>query len=354
MKSPEEILEGLEAEQADEIAARANYRNLRTKRAQARQIRELNELVESLEQDIATLESLRPKPRPIKPLAPVKRARGGKLPAAFVALASDWHTCEIVKKSQTNGRNEHNKEIGIERAWRWARGLVRLCRDEQQRADVKTLVIWLGGDFLVNDGLHYKSERHVAMSPLDEARIIRDLLHDIIAFIRAEIPDVRIVIVTSWGNHDRSTERMLPGLSGEYSYIQHVYKDLQAMFAKDRTIEFRISESETICEDIHGYRIVFHHGHGIKYKGGVGGLGIPLLKKANVVLRKHNARTFCIGHHHQRGMYEGGTAFSNGSLVGTNGLVEDWMLVDEDPAQVAFLIDLERQEIANYYAIWGT
>ncbi len=352
-KSAAEMLAEAEAEAANQIASRAAHRHRRTVADLRAENRELHATIDALEDDIATLEALRAKPPKPKVMSPAKRTRGGKLPAAFVALASDWHTCEIVTAKQTGGRNVHNQEIGTERAWRWAKGLVRMCKDEQARADVRTLVVWWGGDFLVNDGLHYKSERACLLGPADEAAASRDLLAQIIHYLRAELDVPRIVMPTSWGNHDRTTEKIVPGHAGDYSHMQRVYRDLASWFAADRSIEFRIAESEWQTIDVHGYPLLFHHGHAIRYGGGVGGLAVPLLRQLGRLRSDYDFRTLCVGHFHQRGMYQGGAAFSNGSLVGPNGYSMDMGLPSEAPSQVAFLIDLERREISNYFAIWG-
>lgn len=354
MSGADSLLEEADQAAADRASLRASHRNRRTVADLKAENRELHSQIDGLEEDIAILEALRAPPGRLKEMAPAKRKRGGKLPAAFVALASDWHTCEIVSARQTGGRNTHDQAIGTERAWRWAHGLVRMCKDEQARADVQTLVVWLGGDFLVNDGLHYKSERSCDLSPPDEARFIRDLLAQIITYLRAELDVPRIVIPTSWGNHDRSTPKMLAGQAGDYSHIQPVYRDLAAWFAGDKTIEFRIADAEWQRVDVHGFPLLFHHGHAIRTSGGVGGLSVPLLRSMGRLKSDYGFRSLCIGHHHQRGMYQGGAAFSNGSLVGPNGYSIALGLPSEAPSQVAFLIDLERMDVANYYAIWGS
>lgn len=353
MSAGDDLVEEVEREEVRAVFARAEHRNRRIVSDLKAENRELHGIVDALERDIATLEALRPKPPKLKVMRPIKRVRGGKLPAAFVALASDWHTCEIVTAKQTGGRNVHDQHIGTERAWRWARGLVRMCKDEQARADVRTLVVWLGGDALVNDGLHYKSERACDLSPPDEARFVRDLLAQIITYLRVELDVPRIVIPTSWGNHDRTTAKMIPGHGGDYSYMQAVYRDLAAWFAADPSLEFRIAESEWSTLDVHGYGLLFHHGHALRYGGGVGGLAVPLLRTMGRLHSDYDFDTLCIGHFHQRGMYQGGSAFSNGSLVGPNGYSMDLGMPSEAPAQVAFLVDLERREVSNYFAIWG-
>lgn len=353
----ERLVEAAEAEEHNARLVAQSRRERQTRRTIAdlkSEIRELHEDVDHLQETIATLEALQVKPRKPKEMRRVRKSKGGKLPSAFVALASDWHTFEVVSARQTGGINEHNGEIGIERAWRWARHLVKMVKREQETCDVQSLVCWLGGDFLVNDGLHYKSERSCDLSPPDEAREIRDLLAQIIGYLRSELDVPRMVLPTSWGNHDRSSLKMVPGHAGDYSHIQPVYRDLAAWFAADSSIEFRIAEAEWQAVDVHGYPLLFHHGHAVRYGGGVGGLAVPLLRHVGRLKSDYAFRTLSIGHHHQRGMYQGGVAFTNGSLVGPNGYSRDLGLPSEAPAQVAYTIDLDRLEIANYYVIWGT
>jgi len=347
------LLAEAEQEEAERVSARAVHRNRRTIADLRREIRELHRELDEREEDIATLEALRDKPTKAKRLRPQKRKRDGKQPAAFVALASDWHTCEVVSLKQTGGINEHSQEIGEERAWRWANALVKMVKREQLTTEVHSLVLWLGGDFLVNDGLHYKSERACDLSPPDEAQFIRNMLAELIGFIRAELDVPHIVIPTSWGNHDRSTIKMVPGHAGDYSHIQPVYRDLAAWFAADSSIDFHISDAEWLELDVHGYPMLFHHGHAIRYGGGVGGLAVPLLRQMGRLHSDYDFKTLNVGHFHQRGVFQGGTAFCNGSLVGPNGYSRDHGMPSEKPAQVAYTLDLERMDIGNVYTLWG-
>lgn len=301
----------------------------------------------------AVLEELRSsKPPKLKAMKARKRQKAGKLPASFVALASDWHTCEVVTKKRTGGINEHNVEIGHERAWEWAKGVVTMLEREMQTCDIETFVLWLGGDFLVNDGMHYKSERATLQSPTQEARIMRDLLGQIIQFFRNTLDVPRIVIPTSFGNHDRTTMKMVPGHGADYSHAQEVYYDLRDWFAiSDPSIEFRIAEADYDVVDVHGFKILFHHGHEVNYGGGHSGLAIPISKTVAALQKDYAFDTLCIGHFHTRGIYP--RALTNGSLVGPNGYSRTKKFASEPPAQVAFVVDHSRQAIANYYAIWG-
>jgi hypothetical protein len=348
----DDALDEVEEEVSDQSAARARHRNRRTIADLRSELRELNREIDSLEELVATLEALKPKPPKPKALkVPPRRKKSAKRPGAFVALASDWHTCEVVTAAQSGG-NVHDQAIGEERAWKWARSLVSLVKREQASTDLQSVVAWLGGDFLVNDGLHMKSERACHLSPPDEAQFIRDLLAQILTYLRAEL-DVPLVVPTSWGNHDRSTPKMVAGHAGDYSHMQPVYRDLASWFASDDSVQFYVAQAEFLPLDLHGYKLLFHHGHAIRYGGGVGGLAVPFLRAAGRLRSDYDFRTLCIGHHHQRNVFQGGLGIANGSLVGPNGYSRDMGLPSEPPAQVAFAVDLERFEVANTYTIWG-
>lgn len=354
--SVDDILEQADVSQAQAERIKARQRAEKAKRT-VRDLRAELKVVNlelDLERDkVAVLEELQsPIPKPKAMRRRRKRKKGEKLPATFVAMASDWHTCELVTKKQTGGYNEHNVEIGIERAWRWADGVVSVLQREQSTCDIETFVLWLGGDFLVNDGMHYKSERATLQTPTQETRIARDLLGEIIQYFRDRLDVPRIVIPTSYGNHDRTTIKMVPGHAADYSHMQEAYRDLASWFGlQEESIEFRIAESDFDLIDVHGYKIMFHHGHGIRYGGGHSGLAIPISKKIASLQKNYEFDVACFGHYHQWGMYP--KALMNGSLVGYNGFAEFHSFAKEQPAQMAFLIDHELQQVANYYKIWG-
>ena len=352
----DEILQDADVNQAQNERIKARQRaehQRRTIRDLQAELKIVNLELDQQRDKVAALEELRspvPKPKALKKRK--KKKAGDKMPASFVALASDWHTCELVHLHQTNGSNEHNEEIGIERAWKWADGVATMLERELMTCDIETFVLWLGGDFLVNDGMRYKAELATRHTPFQETRIVRDLLGEIIQYFRSRLDVPRIVIPTSFGNHDRSTPLMLPGHAADYSHIQEAYRDLASWFAtSDDTIEFRIAESDYDIVDIHGYRILFHHGHEVNFGGGHSGLAIPISKTIASLQKDHVFDVACFGHYHQWGMFP--MAMMNGSLVGANGYSKTKKFATELPAQMAFLIDHRRQQIANFYKIWG-
>ena len=352
MANSRDVADELEA-LVDEVDAEATARQLYQLRDRNRRLskenRDLSATLDALSGRVAVLEELRADPPKVKVKRPRKRAKDA---ASFVALFSDWHTHEIVTPSRSYG-NEHNSEIGHERAWECARGVVALCKREQQTRSVERLVVWLGGDFLTNDDMHYKSERVVDISPHAEARASRDLLAQILGYFRAELDVPEIVVPTSVGNHGRSTQRMVDGQAVDYSFEQDIYLDLESWFAADPSFRFEVADAEWYVCDVGGYRLLFHHGHSIGYGSGLAGLAYPLRKAIASQSVNLEFETLCIGHYHQMGIYHGSKAITNGSLVGMNNWGAAKKFAGERPAQAAFVIDHAVQQIANFYWVWG-
>jgi hypothetical protein len=88
-------------------------------------------------------------------------------------------------------------------------------------------------------------------------------------------------------------------------------------------------------------RIRFHHGDGLKYQGGVGGLTIPV-EKAISAWNKSPARADLdiFGHWHTA--QQSRAWVSNGSLIGYNAYAVSIKASFEPPAQTYFLLDKKR------------
>jgi hypothetical protein len=69
---------------------------------------------------------------------------------------------------------------------------------------------------------------------------------------------------------------------------------------------------------IYDVTVRFHHGHSIRYAGGVGGIYIPTNKAIAQWNKGRHADLDVFGHFHQ--LRDGGNFICNGSLIGYNGL----------------------------------
>jgi hypothetical protein len=96
----------------------------------------------------------------------------------------------------------------------------------------------------------------------------------------------------------------------------------------------------------------FHHGHGLKYLGGVGGLTIP----ANKSIDKWNQGVWAdldvFGHYHT--LFDGRNFLSNGSQVGYNGFAAYVVKAPyQPPMQWLTLFDKKRGRTASWPIMLG-
>jgi hypothetical protein len=93
-----------------------------------------------------------------------------------------------------------------------------------------------------------------------------------------------------------------------------VYKNLAMHFKANKRVTFVMSRSYFTWVEVLGYKIRFHHGHAIKYGGGVGGFTIPINKAIARYDQQQTAYLDVIGHLHTK--FDGGKFIVNGSLIG--------------------------------------
>ena len=84
----------------------------------------------------------------------------------------------------------------------------------------------------------------------------------------------------------------------------------------------------------------FHHGHGMKYGGGVGGIYIPINKAIAQWNKALRADLDVFGHWHQ--FRDGGNFICNGSIIGYNAYALRIKADYEEPKQAFFLMDKNR------------
>lgn len=353
-KNPREVLEEASVIASESAESLAGLRLIAREQAKAREARKLliaSEFrAQELSDAIACYESLRSSD--IKPIKIKKgRAKKGKSPHTFLALASDWHSCEIVGSAETGGRNKHNEDIGRARAEKYFTDLSRLVKECQARFEIRDLLLWLGGDFMVGEMHGVESARSCELAPLEEISAIKEILIGGIDFLLSELDVSKIRVPCSPGNHGRSTLEYRYRKSMAYSYEAYLYRDLAIHYANEPRLDFDTSDEPYKVVDVGGFRIGFHHGHEIKYGGGVGGLSVPFRRSFYRLQSTYDMDAMCIGHFHQYGYYSG-VGFTNGSLVGWNSYAAGKGLAFEPPAQVAALISHERGAVGRVMPIW--
>jgi hypothetical protein len=299
-----------------------------------KQIALYQQAVEELESQLGVALSLGKEEPKGEPLAV---PRNNKSTAVAFALASDWHVEETVDPDSVNGLNEFNLKIAEQRIEKFFRTTVKLTEIERAGADIDTLVLWIGGDTLsgfLHDDLRETNE----LSPTQTLLWLQEQFAKGLATLRPYFQ--KILIPTSYGNHGRTTIKPRHATAAANSYEWLLYKILEARFS-DEQIQWQVSNSYHNLMTVFDKRIRFHHGDGLKYQGGIGGLTIPV-EKAISSWNKSPARADLdiFGHWHT--YQQNRNWVSNGSLIGYNAYAVSIKASYEPPAQTYFLFDKKR------------
>ena len=258
-----------------------------------------------------------------------------------ILACSDWHVGEVVDPSTVNGLNQYNVQIARKRVQAMFERTAMMIDVARGMSSIKEMVVWLGGDF-ISGALHDDQKENDEISPTESVILCEDLIVNGVRFLKKEAKLANIVLVTSYGNHGRTTPKPRASTSHITSYEQLAYWHLAATF-KDAGISFKIDNSYHNLLPIYGRTYRFHHGDSVKYFGGSGGLGIPLLKAVGDWDKTMPAYYDVCGHFHT-------TSFArkyavNGSLVGYNAYALRNKCAFEEPSQNLLITSRKRGNI---------
>lgn len=263
----------------------------------------------------------------------------GESESTAVIVASDWHIEEEVEAGVVNNLNRFNLEIAERRATQFFRNAVRLVEINRQGTEIKTLILAMLGDFFSND-IHEELAETGLLRPVQAALRARQWLAAGIRFLLEYGKFEKIVIVCHSGNHARTTKKIHISTERGHSLEYIMYAFLADEFKNESQVQFLIAEGYHSYVEVYGRTIRFHHGHMIRYQGGVGGIFIPANKAISQWSRARNADLDVFGHFHQAKMDV--RFISNGSLIGYNAFAISIKADFEPPKQAFFLIDRKR------------
>lgn len=305
-----------------------------TKKATASKYEEAKELLEKAERERdAVLEIQDYEPFEIKPSSP-----SGKSESVAVVLASDWHVEENVDPAAVNGLNKYDLKIAKDRATQFFQGVLRLTQIFQKDTKIDTLVLALLGDF-ISGSIHEDIAENTNLGPTKALVYVEELLVSGIEFL-LDNSKLNLVVPCHSGNHGRATKEQRFATEAENSFEYYMYHVLNKHFKDNKRVRFLVSESYVSYLPVFGFNIRFHHGHGMKYGGGVGGLFVPAYKAVARWNDGRRADLDCFGHFHQ--FRDGGSFICNGSMIGYNAYAVGKGISYEKPQQVMFVIEKTR------------
>lgn len=264
-------------------------------------------------------------------------APSGTREATAIALASDWHCEEPVTLEQTNGLNEYNLEIFDKRARWYFKNLRSLMDKEARDVTIRNLVLAILGD-LITGSIHPDGAESNQLGPMDAIALVGDtLLGGIRQLIKETDKGVTITLVMKPGNHSRITPKQRVHTEHENALEWLLYHFIAREFRADPRVRILRERNLLTNLEVHGRLLRFTHGHAFNYKGGVGGLTIPVLRGIAEWDKGIRAYRTYFGHLHT--YFEGPNFTANGSMIGYSPFGEWVKAAYEPPVQAFNLID---------------
>lgn len=268
-------------------------------------------------------------------------------PATAVIVLSDWHVEEWVDPDTVGGLNEFTLDIADARINELKRRFTGLVEHERKVAGIDRIVVCVLGDFISNI-IHDDTAELAQLGPLAALRWAGERLRgfiDIAASIAKEV-----VVLTSTGNHGRTTMKPRIATENEHSYEQHLYLTMRQQ-EKNPNVRWVISQGYLNTLDLDGFVLRAHHGHAIKYGGGVGGIAVPANKAISQWNRAARADLDVFGHWHQWSWINN-RYVSNGSLIGHSAYAVRIKAEYEYPCQSFIVIDHKRNCVTRAMPIF--
>lgn len=255
-----------------------------------------------------------------------------------IAVASDWHGEEEVKLESTNGINQYNLEIAKKCATEFFQTVLKFRNLDNNNTPTPQLVLALLGDFITgNLELKKQMPTNTLLEPVDAAAEVMMWIKSGIDFLLKESDLQKIIVPCHVGNHSRITPKSAhSGKETGNSLETFMYTFLAKAYEGNQRIEFRISPSYKSRLQIYDTVFRLHHGHRIRFAGGVGGLDVPANKYIMRANRAWPADFDIFGHHHTK--KPSTHFFANGSMIGTTGYSDDEAFEFEPRSQTYLLV----------------
>lgn len=228
--------------------------------------------------------------------------------------------------------NSFSLDIAEQRINRFWQSIVRMTNIQRGGAKIDRLVLVLGGD-LMTGYIHEELIENNALSPTQTVLWLQDQIASGVEFLSKHFQE--IVIPCVYGNHGRNTKKPRHATGAANSYEWMLYKTMAKHLGNKA--EWHVSDGYHLLLDIYGKTLRIHHGDGLQYQGGVGGLTIPVEKAIASWNKGVQADLDIFGHWHQS--QQNPKWICNGSLIGFNAYSIAIKAPYEQPSQTGFIFD---------------
>ncbi len=268
-----------------------------------------------------------------------------------IIVASDWHAEETVTSAQVSGLNEFNLEIAERRITRfWQASLKLVQKHLNPGIHIREVVIALLGDFITGQIHGAENAEANSMLPIDAIIWVQNRIIAGIDFWLNH-SSYNLIIPCKVGNHARTTFKPRFGSEQGHSLETLMYVHLAGYYRNEPRIKFVIENGYHTYLEVYDTTVRFHHGHALKYGGGIGGLFIPAYKAVGAWSKARWADLDIFGHFHQT--KDGGSFICNGSLIGYNAYALSIKADYETPKQTLLLLDKTRGRTSMWPILLG-
>jgi len=268
------------------------------------------------------------------------RKRKGRGKASAIICVNDWHLEEVVDPKMVNGVNEFNERVANRRiATTWQKSLY-LLDFARSIANINEVVLWAGGD-MITGYIHEELMEGNRKGPAEASIEVQNHLIQGIDLLKRESKADHVLFTTSLGNHGRSTKDRRIATEPRSSWEWLIYNNVANFFRDDDKVQCKLEPGYHNILPVQGHTVRFHHGHAIKYGGGIGGVHVPLRRK----IAQWNeppatpAELDVMGHFHQYGC--DWNYVLCGCLIGISPYAKRGGFKAQPPTQTFIVIDYE-------------
>lgn len=275
-----------------------------------------------------------------------KRPKTKRPEATAVLVLSDWHVEERVDPETHSGHgNEYTLDIADRRIKQLVQRAAMLIEHEKSLTGIRRIVVAALGDFITGH-IHEDLIELAQLAPLAAKRWAGERLAGVIDAMREIAP---VQVVTASGNHGR-VGRPRMATENDHSFEHDLYLTLAAG-ERRQDVSWQIGKGYLNIADLDGFLVRFHHGHSIRFGGGIGGLTIP----ANKAIANWNTSRRChldvFGHWHTFSWLPY-RFVANGCLIGHNAFADRIKAEFQPPSQSLIVVDHDHNRVTKVLPIF--
>jgi hypothetical protein len=275
-----------------------------------------------------------------------KRPKQSRPEATAILVLSDWHVEEEVRPETCRNLNTFTLDVADRRIQQLVQRASMLIEHEKHLTGIRRIVVAALGDFITGH-IHDDLVEVTQLAPLAATRWAGERLGGVIDAMQEIAP---VLVATCSGNHGRSTKFPRMATENDHSFEQHLYLTMAGQ-EKRKTVEWQVGEGYLNNINLDGFIVRAHHGHAIRFGGGVGGLTIPANKAIANWNQAQRADLDIFGHWH---------CFSwlpyrfvaNGCLIGHNAFADRIKAEYQPPSQSLVIIDHEHGRVTKVLPIF--